>query len=139
MGMYTEIILDVKLSKDIDENLKDWLLLQTINIDEYGDDEYWAKLVQLCPPKLRVTRVECINKCDNKNRMFEIFGHYSLHLEFEIKNYESELELLVETLKPFIINTGKIGTLLYEEYDTPGDIILENNILTFNYGTEQSY
>lgn len=135
MGMYTEIILDVNLLKDIDDNLLKWLLMQTIDIDKYKDDEYYEKLEYYCPKQLKGTRVESINWVDNKNGMCIESEYYTLHLEFEIKNYNNELQALVETLKPYIINTGIIGTLLYEEYDIPGDIILENNILTFDIGS----
>ena len=135
MGMYTEIILDVKLSKDIDDNLLNWLLMQTIDIDKYEDDDYYEKLEYYCPEHLKGTRVESINWFDNKNSMCIQDEYYTLHLEFEIKNYNNELQALVETLKPYIIDTGIIGTLLYEEYTFPGNIILDNNNLTFDIGS----
>ena len=135
MGMYTEIILDVKLLKDIDDNLLKWLLMQTIDIDKYKDDEYYEKLEYYCPEHLKGTRVESINWFDNKNSMCIEHEYYTLHLEFEIKNYNNELQTLAETLKPYIINTGIIGTLLYEEYTVRGNIILDNNNLTFNKGS----
>jgi len=134
MGMYTEIILDVKLSKYIDDNLLNWLSIQTIDIDKYEDDEYYEKIKCFCPKHLKGTRVESINWVDNKNHMTIESEYYILHLEFEIKNYNNELQTLVETLKPYIINTGIIGTLLHEEYTFPGNIILDNNNLTFDIG-----
>ncbi len=139
MGMYTEIDLRVKLSLDTSLNIIKWLSLQA-NSKVVWSDEHYKLLVQNTPKELVNTRVKSLLWNDDYILRFrKLKDCYFLRCRFEIKNYESELELLVNTLKPYIINRGKIGTLLYEEYDKAGDITYnENEEIDFDYGSTYS-
>ncbi len=143
MGMYTEIDLRVKLSLELRPDIIKWIEIQTNKKYLELEADKWHELMKEYTPKeFKGTRVDTLRWWDDYILRFrKLKDCYFLRANFEIKNYDDELELLVNTLKPYIIQDGVIGKMKYEEYEFFDDIIKNGNEIEFNYGhnDEESY
>ena len=110
MGMYTELYLAVELSKDVPNNIIQWLnsdgelanAPSRIKNGFTGWDSYYF-----------ASQPFTVFKYD------DISESYFLTTVFNIKNYENEIDFLLETLTPYIIREGHIGHTRYEEFYYP--------------------
>lgn len=99
--MYTQLFLDVRLKpetpKDVIETLKEMVS---------GTCEKWNNRLNWCFTS---------DSAYFSNDSFARFEKYQLLVLCNFKNYDGEIEQLVEWLKPHIYNRGMFGYTRYEE------------------------
>lgn len=106
MGMYTEIKVDVVLKKDLPTNVVYALQVMTSEDGDYCDD--------LLPThELFETTRWSILLQENS------FNGVELRSETELKNYDNEIELFFDWIKPHVESCENdiMGTSLYEDWD----------------------
>lgn len=129
MGMYTELDIKVNLCKNLREDIRVWLDYQANIVDILLFNGEELVEYENIPPELKDTRVDWLRWNDDYILIFEECNDksYYLHTKFSIKNYNDELELLIDTLQPYILNRGNIGTMWYEEDDEPKVVYIHDN------------
>lgn len=121
MGMYTELYLGVELKKDTREDIIQWL-------EAHKDDSISIYvLMALAPIELKNTRLNVLSgssyyfdaqphfnfKYDNISRS------YFLTLGLNIKNYDNDIKIFLDMIRPYITTIGHIGHTRYEENEEP--------------------
>jgi hypothetical protein len=123
MGMYTEIYLTVELSKDIPRYVIDW-------INDDSEDESIP------------SRVRCFGYSSSYyfdgigfKRFYydDISKSYYLTTRFDIKNYNDEIEFLLDKLSPYILSDGHIGHIRYEESEYPTILMFDSETKEIKY------
>jgi hypothetical protein len=117
MGMYTELYLAVELSKDTPKDIVAW-------IDGYKELENAP-----CRIKDGFTGRDSYYFDSQPFTVFkydDISNSYYLTTVFNLKNYENEIEFMLNTLEPYIVSNGHIGHTRYEEYENPTILFFKN-------------
>lgn len=135
MSSFITVKAKLYLSKDIRPDIKEWLFMQTIDIDKYPDDDvYWYRLKETRPIELNHDYLG-FNLNDSNNYLCETDEHYVLDLNLECKNKNNFIQTLFELLKPYITNGGVIGTIFCDLFIIPGNIALNDTVLSFDLGS----
>lgn len=109
--MYTQLFLDVNLKKDTPNEIIDTLKLMVV-----GKSTKWNNRLDW------VFNSSSYNFSNNQFAKIEydkIYKAYRLIVLCDFKNYDDEIEQLIEWLKPYIDNDGMYGYTRYEEDDEP--------------------
>lgn len=107
MGFYTQLHLDVELKKDTPQEII--TILQDM---VKGNSLYWENRLNWCFKSSSYY----FNNYSHSNIWFdEISSQYKLFVHCDFKNYDNEIEILLEWLKPYIDTKGMIGYVRYEE------------------------
>ena len=129
MGMYTELVLGVNLVRDVPKEVID--ILEFMISGTFEDPE------PITPdhPLFKTDRWRTMLQSDSY--YFGGFSNslisaprfkddvYRLSIRSNLKNYDSEIELFLNWLTPYIETRGFIGYMRYEEYDDPWLIYYE--------------
>lgn len=121
--MYTELVLGVDLVRDTPKEVID--ILEFMISGEFED----PKPIVPDHPLFKTDRWRTMLQSDSY--YFGEFGNslidaprfkedvYKLSIRSNLKNYDSEIELFLNWLSPYIETHGFIGYMRYEEYDNP--------------------
>jgi hypothetical protein len=154
MGMYTDIQLTVLLSKSTNKEIIDLIRspLAHAGWDNWCGDEFSARESIRFPdhPLFKYSRVLFLlgegGADEFNNRADDPFlsltrgegGHWRLSLLNSIKNYNDEIELLLDWLTPYVCSeSGKVGEKRYEEFNTPTDILFIDGAFSFKAQPEE--
>lgn len=121
MGLYTEFVFAAELSERIPLNVLNILKSMTT------DNACSATLINIPDhPFFRTERGELLACCDSAYFPGETHSclqynmcYYSLTIRSCIKNYDSEIELFLDWIKPYIITNGFLGYMRCEELNDP--------------------
>lgn len=123
MGMYTELVLGVDLVRDTPEEVID--ILKYMIEGELEDPEPTVP----DHPLFKTDRWRIMLRCDSHyfgGCSFSILDSprykgdvYKLSIRSNLKNYDSEIELFLNWLAPYIETRGFIGHMRYEAFDDP--------------------
>jgi hypothetical protein len=111
MGMYTQLHLDLKLKIDTPKEIID-TLTDMVNVD--SESEKWNNRLDWC--------------FNSNSYYFNAFSYakiwkdgsiYKLFVHCDFKNYDNEIAILLNWLKPYIDTQGMIGYTRYEEDEEP--------------------
>ena len=129
MGMYTEIYLGVDLKEDTPREIISWL---AAHIDKSSTYE---KVRCLAPEILRGTRFEILSgdsyyfyAQQHISFVFDEISHsYHFTLVCNIKNYDNEIQKLLDLIRPYLdmYPNEHMGHIRYEEDDTPTFLFAE--------------
>jgi len=121
MGMYTELVLNVRFRHDTPEQVLNVLEVLTDPNGEYKLEGLQALLPD--HPVLSKPRAHCLFHCcshyfipESFVRFFkdDIAGCWFLMTRFDLKNYDGEIEALVEFIRPYVEGSF-MGYKRYEE------------------------
>ena len=115
MGMYTELYLGVELKKETPEAIRDWLVKGKTLLDAssriktypFGGTSYYFDALTI-----------------EKMKYDTIANSYYFTGRMDLKNYENEIQFILNTLEPYIISDGHIGHVRYEEEEMPTILIM---------------
>lgn len=121
MGMYTEIVLGVALKRNTPKEVIDIL---NYMIDGEPDE---SRLILDDHPLFKTDRWHFMLCCNSayfggySNSILKEPRHsydiYHLSIRSNLKNYDSEIELFLNWLNPYIETDGFIGYMRHEEFD----------------------
>lgn len=123
MGMYTEFVLGVDLVRETPKEVID--ILDFMITNDLDDNE------PILPdhPLFNTERWRYMLQSDSyyfggfSNSLIDaprfIEDVYKLSIRSNLKNYDSEIELFLNWLNPYIETRGFIGYMRYEEFDDP--------------------
>lgn len=122
MGMYTQLVMGVTLSKNTPEYVID-ILKYMLDLDEME-----LKVELPDHPLFKTERWRAMlvsgsayfdGHTDSSLIMNECYGEYSLNVRTNLKNYDSEIELFLHFIEPWLYSEGFLGYIHYEEDDCP--------------------
>ena len=113
--MYTELYLGVELKKETPEAIRDWLVKgkallgasSRIKTYPFGGTSYYFDALTI-----------------EKMKYDTIANSYYFTGRMDLKNYENEIQFILNTLEPYIISDGHIGHVRYEEEEMPTILIM---------------
>jgi len=120
MGMYTELYLAVELDKDLPKDLVKFFM--ELSNDDFGVEENLPTCFQ------GKTRIAYMGHMDSYYfdsipmidfKYDTISKSYFLTTIFNLKNYEDEIDIILNVLTPYILTKGHIGHMRYEESISP--------------------
>ena len=114
MGMYTQLVINTKIRDDISNEIIN-ILAFLFNGEELNEDIIPEHKFFKCQ------RWELIGRCGYILSATSQYKGGYLFSKSELKNYNNEIELFIDWLKPYICEYSDefIGYWLYEEYDKP--------------------
>lgn len=122
MGMYTQLHLDVELKKDTPKEIID-----TLTEMVKGECEKWNNRLNWC---FNSSSCYFNNFAYSKLWKDEISNSYKLFVHCDFKNYDNEIEILLEWLKPHIENNyNMLGYTRYEEFKKPTILYYDENLV----------
>lgn len=133
MGMYTELVLGVKIKAD--PNVIGILNYMLSNTDKNEDCDYSHPFFKT----LRWDWMLCSDsycfdgQTDSEliiDRLVEDSPMYFLNVRCNLKNYRDEIQLFLDWLAPYIETRGFIGYTRYEEDEDP-TLIYNHNCITY--------
>jgi hypothetical protein len=130
MGMYTELYLSFKFRKDTPKQIIDWIKAHDDNNISFEE------LLDLIPEPIKGTRLRTLYSSSayfDSITTCEITEDYKFLCIFNIKNYNEEIQKLLDMFEPFIDSYGHIGHIRYEEYDLPDIIEFKDNKIKIHY------
>ena len=125
MGMYTQLKLDVNLKPDPE-------LLKVLTFMDAGDTEQvnsFLTEIDSSAPLFATERWSWMLKGDSA--YFDDYAPPTISVNkenihftccFNIKNYGDEIKKFLDYLSPYILDVGKIGEYMYEEWDFPENV-----------------
>lgn len=141
MGMYTRLVLDVKLRQDTPDAMVELIHLLCQYSGVPGKIERVEAILDLnrglyheffhtwrslwmfrCTGGFGETEIPYFVRCDD--------GTYQLRLVFSVKNYEDCIELFLDWVSPFLIKYPEdtvVGEYQYEEAEKESTIIVRKN------------
>lgn len=135
MGMYTELVLGIKIKPDPDVlTVLNYMLGETDHLDERPSHELF-----------KTNCWDIMLVCDSyyfdgqtdsklfKDDLYPESPMYYLNVRSNLKNYNSEIEKFLDWLKPYIETDGFLGYTRYEEDDHPTLIYKDNRYNTIDY------
>lgn len=152
MGMYTQLKATIKLDynhDDVDKVIKVLChMLYAENIDIDNEISYFKH------PLFETSRWDWM--LNGSSAYFDehepsYLRDYVLYLDFDMKNYDNEIQKFLDWIRPYSVSRGKIGTYRYEEQENDSWVIFdeddcriesishiepENDFLWEDYGTE---
>ena len=116
MGMYTELVLGVKIEPT--ESILSILRYMLGDTADYGPHEYHDLFTTV--------RWHYMLRCDSyyfdgqtDSKLYEDHGEYYINVRCNLQNYSDEIDLFLDWLQPYIVTNGFIGYKRYEEFDDP--------------------
>lgn len=128
MGMYTELVLGVELKAD--PNVIGILKVMLGYLDEF-DGNYSHPLFST--PRWRIM-LGCGSAYFDRqadSKLVEDYRCCYLNVGCNFKNYNNEIDLFLDWLRPYIESDGFIGYMRYEENDNPTLIYMINGDVTY--------
>lgn len=125
MGMYTELNIAVDLSRAP----KDSEFIKAIDYMAADSREGMEKNFDMSHPLFKTSRWDYIPHCGSayfNSANFVSWKYPYLTVIFNMKNYGSELELFLDFIAPHVKWDGYIGTMRYEESESPTLIYILN-------------
>jgi hypothetical protein len=119
MGMYTELNIGVRFKQDTPDNI--------INIIKHMIDNNINAITTDHPlfssPRWRIM-LTCYSyyfdgRADSNLRYDEIDESYHLNVRCNLKNYDNEIELFLDFIRPYLETEGFLGYMRYEENENP--------------------
>lgn len=128
MGMYTELNIGVSLRSDTPENVIDILkyMLGDINNVETTDHPLFS--TQRWAFMLRCDSYYFDGRTDSSMERDDIDHEYKLNVRCNLKNYDNEIDLFLDFIRPYLETNGFLGYKRYEEFDDP--TLIYNNVYT---------
>lgn len=123
MGMYTEIVLGVALKRDTPK--------EVIDILNYMIDHEIGDVISNLPShplfktygwyRMLISDYCIFGGCSNSilKEPRHSFDNWHLSIRSNLKNYDSEIELFLNWLNPYMETVGFIGYMRHEEFDDP--------------------
>ena len=130
MGMYTELVLGVKIKpvKEVAQKLNYMLHenVEDIHFDHplFSDKTRWDDML-LCDSYY------FDGQTDSKLVYDTFIQSYYLNVRCNLKNYYNEIKLFLDWLCPYIETDGFLGYTRYEEHDDPTLIYKENGKIVY--------
>jgi len=124
MGMYTELVLSCRIKNDstvvevlqyMVEGKTQGTLPATLPNHPLFDTSRWDWMFHSCSHYFTPVSVQQLSYDD-------IGKHWCLVVRCDLKNYDSEIEHLIDWLSPYVVDEGfrtMIGYSRYEEADEP--------------------
>jgi len=134
MGMYTGLKLHVQLKDETHDDVFDVLLYLFAIKDAVSTAVRNGKAKEL----LDCDRTGCGIVYGSSAYLDSHFGPdswlncHELHVQFNIKNYDSEIEKFLSWLSPWVSEL-KVGEYQYEEMVKPAPIIFEGSVLKIDF------
>lgn len=114
MGMYTQLLLDVRLKKDTPKEVIK-ILTEMVSKDDVC--EFWEGRLNWC---FNSSSYYFNNYNHSEIGFDEIMSAYKLFVYCDFKNYGEEIEKFLAWLKPYIEYTeDMLGYVRYEEDEIP--------------------
>ena len=122
MGMYTELIFGAKLKKETPKEVIGALKYMLGEIEEKPNN--FPLPIGRCEWLFQVSSYYfAINKSVNKMWLDDIDKCYHISTRSNIKNYENEIEIFLEWIKPHILegsgNREMYAITIYEDSEVP--------------------
>lgn len=126
MGMYTELVLKVRLEKSIPEDVKNILKFL------FSDKEEPSIIPD--HPFFQCERWQCVGRCssfyhhpESVSSFNEEGSSYAIFSRSDLKNYDSEIGKFIDWLTPYLMHRRKcIGWTWYEEEQEPTLLYLKD-------------
>ena len=131
MGMYTELVLGVDLKRDTPEivirTLKKMLSMKDEEEIELPDHELFKLSTGRWTFMLRCDSYYFAGTTNSEMHCDHITKRHELSVRCNLKNYEREIELFLDWIKPYVEDRGFAGYKRYEECDEP-ELIYFNRV-----------
>ena len=129
MGMYTQLNIGVDLRRDTPENIIDilnYMLTGGSNIPDPETTDH--PLFSTLRWRFMLTCDSCYFDGHTDSSMVRdgIFNDYHLNVRSNLKNYDNEIELFLDFIRPYLDTDGFLGYKWYEEDDDP--TLIYNNV-----------
>ena len=128
MGMYTELNIGVNLRSDTPNNIIDILRYMLGDIDETKTTDHPLFLTQRWRFMLVSTSYYFDGHTDSSIERDDITHEYKLNVRCNLKNYDGEIKLFLDFIRPYLETEGFLGYTRYEECDDP--TLIYNNVYT---------
>lgn len=129
MGMYTELVLGVNLRSDTPENVIDilyYMLAGTCNIIAPETTDHPLFQTERWRFMLTCDSYYFDGHTDSSMERDDISHEYELNVRTNLKNYDNEIRLFLDFIRPYLVTDGFLGYTRYEEDDDP--TLIYNNV-----------
>lgn len=126
MGMYTELNIGVNLRSDTPQNIIGILQYMLGDVDEVAVTDHPLFSTPRWDMMLQCDSYYFDGRTDSSMELDDISHRYELNVRCNLKNYDNEIELFLDFIRPYLETVGFIGYTRYEEDDDP--TLIYNNV-----------
>lgn len=128
MGMYTELNIGVNLRSDTPENVIDILKYMLGDIDKVETPDHPLFSTKRWNFMLVSGSYYFDGHTDSSMEKNDISHEYELNVCCNLKNYDNEIKLFLDFIRPYLVTKGFLGYTRYEDCDDP--TLIYNNVYT---------
>lgn len=142
MGMYTELNIGVSLRADTPDKIVDILKYMLGDIDEKVETTDHALFSTRRWHYMLVSDSYYFDSyTDSSMRRDDLDHQYKLNVRCNLKNYNNEIDLFLDFIRPYLQTNGFLGYKRYEECDDPTLIYhdIYKNIIEFKRVQDYTY
>lgn len=133
MGMYTELNIGVNLKGDTPENIVEILKYMLGDIDTVKTTDHRLFETKRWHMMLVCDSYYFDGRTDSSIKWNDISEEYELNVRCNLKNYDDEIALFLDFIRPYLVTEGFLGYTRYEEYDDPTLIYNDVDAETIKY------
>ena len=122
MGMYTELVLGVNLRSDTPENIINILNYMLSGISDSTKPEITDHPLfstERWPIMLVCDSYYFDGRTDSSMERDTVSKRYELNVRTNFKNYNNEVDLFLDFIRPYLYTDGFLGYMRYEDDDDP--------------------